>query len=303
VPAKRRRLRWAAPIAAVVSFASVPALADVTKEQCLDANGKAQDLRRAGKLSAAREQLRTCANQACPLLVRDDCTKRLDDLERAQPAIVFDAKDGAGRDVSLVKVTVDGQPLADKLDGTPLQIDPGEHVFVFTVPEHPAVTQTFVLKEGDRERRERIVLGPAVLVGTAAGAAPLSTTPTGGESGSGMGTQKMVGLVAGGVGVAGVAVGSVFGLMTLSQASQQQTDCASSTKCANPSQAASDHSNATTDRTLSTVGFIAGGALLVGGAVLFFTARPSSEAPAATGMLLLPNVGPGGGGVSLSGEF
>jgi hypothetical protein len=42
------------------------------------------------------------------------------DLERAQPTVVFDVKDDAGNDLTDVKVTVDGNPLADKLTGTAL---------------------------------------------------------------------------------------------------------------------------------------------------------------------------------------
>lgn len=103
----------------------------------------------------AREQLRTCGDTSCPALIRDDCAKRLDEPERAQPAIVFDAKDGAGRDLSAVHVTVDGRPFAERLDGAALKVDPGEHVFVFTVPDEPPVSQTFVVKEGEKERRER----------------------------------------------------------------------------------------------------------------------------------------------------
>jgi hypothetical protein len=303
-----RRFRCVAPLLFTAFFASPKVLADVTKEQCIDANGQGQELRREGKLSAAREQLRRCASSSCPAMVQDDCTKRLDDLERAQPAIVFDAKDGAGHDVSIVKVTMDGRPLVDKLDGTPLDVDPGEHLFAFILPDRPPVTQTFVLKEGDKERRERVVLGAAIPPGTSETAppsqqsAPSLTPRPGGDSGAGMGMQKKLGLGAGGIGVAGIAVGSVFGLMTLSEASQQEADCASATNCAHPSQAASEHSKATTDRTLSMVGFIAGGALLVGGAVLFFTARPSSRPHAATA-LVVPRVGPTGGGISLSGWF
>lgn len=305
---RSRPIPFAASLGAFLALACAPASADVTKDQCLDANGKGQELRREHKLSEAREQLRTCANPACPAMLRDDCTKRLDELERAQPSIVFDAKDGSGRDLSAVKVTVDGRPLAERLDGTALQVDPGEHVFVFTASDQPPVTQTFVLKEGDTQRRERIVLAPTPAPTPAPQApaqnAPPSIPPAGGEvSSRGMGTQKILGLVAGGAGVAGIAVGSVFGVMTLSEASQQRTDCASATSCPRPSQAASDHSTGATDRTISTVGFVAGGALVVGGAVLFFTARHASESPAAARILLVPGLGPGGGGMFLRGEF
>jgi hypothetical protein len=296
-------------LAAVLSLVPVTAWADVTKQQCIEANARAQDLRREGKLSAARDELRACAVPACPVLVRDDCARRLDDLEKAQPAIVFDAKDGAGKDLASVKVTVDGRPLADKLDGTPLMVDPGSHVFVFTVAGQPPLTQTFVIKEGDQLRRERVVLGPALpaLAVQAPVVAPVRAAPASpgaSEPAAGLGGQKVLGLTLGGVGLAGVAVGTVFGLLTLSEVSKQNADCASSAHCPNPGGAASDHSSAVTDRVVSTAGFIAGGTLVLGGAALFFfSGRSRSESPPAGGMVALPIVVPGGAGVSWSGTF
>jgi hypothetical protein len=301
-----RRTTVAAGLAVGLLLVGGPALAQVTKDQCIDANGRAQHLRAEGKLTEAREQLRTCANPACPAIVRGDCTKRFDDLETAQPTIAFEVKDGAGADVVAVKVTVDGKPLADRLDGTALAVDPGQHVFTFDMAGQAPVTRTLVLTEGVKGRRERIVLGPApVPVPEPPPALPASPpasdlAPPG--SGGGMGTQKLLGLVAGGVGVAGLAVGGVFGAMTLSEKSQQQSACGSPCSPASHTQAVNDHSTGMTDGTIATVGFIAGGAFLVGGAVLFFTAHPTTQQPA-TGTLLVPSVGPGGGGVLLRGEF
>jgi hypothetical protein len=298
---QRRGVRVLSTLAALAfALASASAYADLTKAECIDDNSKGQDLRRDGKLSAASQALRACAAPSCPALVRDDCTRRLDDLQRLQPAIIFDAKDGDGRDLSLVGVTVDGAPLAEKLDGTPLEVDPGERVFVFTVPGQPPVTRTFVLKEGDKERRERVVIGAPVNGPTPASPATFASEPA-----HGSGTRKSLGLVAGGLGVAGVAVGGVFGAMTLSKVSAQKTDCASVNACTNPTQAASDHASAETDRTIATIGFIAGGALLVGGAVLFLTATGghASEAPANAGLTVTPSAGPGGGGLLLKGAF
>src|ERR1019366_8465548 len=94
-------------------------------------------------------------------MVRDACTKRLDELEKAQPTIIFRAKDASGQDVSAVKVTVDGRPLADKLDGTALPVDPGDHVFTFTTADQPPVTKTFVIGSGEKERREPVIFGGA----------------------------------------------------------------------------------------------------------------------------------------------
>jgi len=319
-PRAPHRFWLGATFAAILSVAATPAMADLTKDQCIDANAKAQDLRRDGKLSLAREQLRKCIAPSCPTIVRSDCTKRLDDLENAQPTIAFVVKDATGSDVTAVKVTVDGDPLADRLGGSALPVDPGEHVFTFTVASQPPVTRKLVVTEGEKGRREVITLGaaasPTPTPTPKPTPSPATPTPTPSQEsaapqsepapeGGGMGTQKILGLVAGGFGVAGIAVGSVFGMMTLSQKSQQQSDCGSTATCtpAGRSQAVNDHSSGMTDSTISTVGFIAGGALLVGGVVLFFTAGPSSQQPSGAGLLLAPSVGPGGAGMLLRGEF
>jgi hypothetical protein len=287
----------------------------LTKDQCIEANTRAQHLRTDGKLSESRELLRKCADPACPAIIRSDCTKRIDELQTVQPTIAFDVKDASGAAVSAVKVTVDGKLLADKLDGTALPVDPGQHDFTFEAQGQPVVRRTLIVIEGVKARREVIVLGsadgtvpappppppPAPLVTEKdpfAHEAPASATP----SGVGMGTQKLLGLIAGGVGVAGIAVGGVFGAMTISEKNKQVDACGSACSPAAHAQGATDHSNALTDGTISTVAFIAGGALLVGGAVLFFTAAPSSQQPT-TGFVVAPSVGPGGGGVLLRGDF
>ena len=64
-----------------------------------------------------------------PAVIRQDCAERLAEVERAEPTIVFEAKDRDGLDVSAVTVTMDDTPLASSLDGSALSTDPGEHVF------------------------------------------------------------------------------------------------------------------------------------------------------------------------------
>jgi hypothetical protein len=125
------------------------------------------------------------------------------------------------------------------------------------------------------------------------------------DSGSSWGTPKVLALVAGGVGVAGIAVGSIFGLMTISQKNQQQTICGSTPSCttSDHTQAVNDHSAAASDGLISNVGFIAGGALLVGGAVLFFAVPSPTGQPMPIGMRLTPSFGTDGGGLSLNGSF
>jgi hypothetical protein len=107
-------------------------------------------------------------------MVRDDCVKRLDELESAQPTIVFSVTDGAGHDLVAVKVSVDGAVLAEKLDGAALEVDPGAREFTFEVAGQPPVKQTIVIREGEKGRSERIALGPAP---QAAPAQPLPPAP------------------------------------------------------------------------------------------------------------------------------
>jgi hypothetical protein len=294
-----------AALALVAAFAcsSRTATADVTKLQCVNANGNGQSLRRAGKLAEAREQFKICTDPKCPGLVVADCTKRLDDLESAQPTIIFDVKDGSGHDLSAVTVTVDGHPLASTLDGTPLSIDPGEHAFAFTATDQAPVTQTFVLREGEQGRHERIVIGSpppppiaASTPATAAESAPEARTSDGR-------TQKILGVTATAVGLAGIAVGTVFGLETASEANKQKTDCPTETNCLHRAQAASEHSSGATDATISTVAFIAGGAFVATGVVLFLTAIHREPQLPTVGFTLTPIAGPDGAGLLLRGGF
>lgn len=158
----------------MLSLTSASARAQMTKGQCVETNARAQHLRTEGKLSEARELLRKCADPACPIIVRSDCTKRIDEMQSAQPTITFGVKDAAGNDVIAVKVTVDGKPLADKLDGTALPVDPGQHVFTFEIAGQPPLTRTLVVAEGEKERRELIVIGS--LPKPATPAAPVTTS-------------------------------------------------------------------------------------------------------------------------------
>ena len=289
---------------AAVAVAPAVARADASKAACIQADTTAQDARRDLKFATARELLARCIDPSCPGMVRDDCTRRLNELENAQPTIVFDAKDASGRDVAAVRVTLDGKLLAETLIGAALPVDPGEHTFTFTVPGSAPFTETLVIKEGAKERHEAIVLGgpPAPVALPPPASSSGEEPPAAGTHGGGLGTQRALGLVAGGVGVAGVVVGSVFGIMTISQKNQQVAHCAAGTTCspADYAQASSERSSAFSDGTVSTIAFIAGGALVAGGLALFFTAH---SAPQATGLLVVPSVGPESAGVLLRGEF
>jgi hypothetical protein len=302
-----------AQLALVMCLASATAHADPTKDQCIDANGKGQVLRRDGKFAASREQLRSCADAACPAMVRDDCAKRLDDLDAAQPSMIFDVKDAAGADVITVKVSVDGQPLTDHLEGTPLNVDPGAHTFTFEVKGHPVVTRQLLVKEGEARRQEHVIVGdiglppgpgvpgPATQQGATPAPSPVDSAAA--QSSPGLGTQRLLALTLGGAGVVGLGVGTVFGLLSGTAWGNAKSACGGdASHCANVSSGQSFRSTAETDATVSTVAFIGGGALLVAGAALFFTA-PQPEGRAGVAVRAVPSVGPGQAGVALNGVF
>lgn len=299
----RVRLRsglLAAAAGAAVLFPSPSWAAGITKEQCADADSQAQELRRDGKFSAARQKLQQCSDPACPGIVRDDCVQRVDDLERAQPTIVFDAKDGEGHDLVAVHVTVDGAPLTEKLEGRALRVEPGSHTFTFTAAGNPTVTETFVLKEGEKERRERIVIGQPKPVAPTPTAPSIATPPP--VSSGGWTSTQWVGVTLAGAGVIGLGVGGVFGLLTGSAWSSAKDACGGDTShCRDVSTASSDKSTALSDSTISTVGFAAGGVLLVGGAVLFLVG--GNHQASTTGVVVTPAVAPGQGGVAIVGSF
>jgi len=297
----RGRTRQAVTAIATALLFATPAHADITKEECIDANTRGQDLVHDGKLRAAHAILQSCTAPSCPAIIRGDCTRRLDELQKLEPSIVFEAKDGVGNDLAAVHVTVDGAPLSETLDGTPLRVDPGEHVFVFTVAGRPAVTRKLVLAERDQSRREVIVV-PAL-----ADAIAVVVTPPEAQAEapqpkhSGLSKRRELAIVTAGVGVLALGVGGVFGILTGSAWSDQQADC-SAGNCKHHAQALSDHSTLETDSVVSTTAFIAGGVLVAAGAALFFTDGPRASS-GATGLLIVPAVSPEGSGLLLRGSF
>ncbi len=68
---------------------------------------------------------------------------------------MFDVKDASGNSQTSVVVTMDGQPFADRLDGTAVALDPGDHLFSFTAPGQAKVERHVVIYEGDKSDASR----------------------------------------------------------------------------------------------------------------------------------------------------
>jgi len=279
---------------------------DAALTACIAANEGSIQKRSAHDLLAARAQALTCAIDACPALLRDACKHRVEQVNQALPSIVFDVKDAAGADVA-VKVSMDGRPL-DVPPGAAVDANPGEHVFVFEAAGQPPLEKRLILREGEKDRREPIVVGGAAAPGatqSSGGVSPAGVASPGSSEGvataSRWSTQKTLALVAGGVGVAGIAVGSVFGWMAHTSWQTAQSECPSAASCPQHAQALSDRDSATTSATVSTIAFVTAAAAIGGGVVLWLTA-PRAE-PAGTTTAARIGVAPGVGGLQLTGAF
>lgn len=170
-------------LATMALIASTAAEAGATDVQaCLASSEKGQRARANGKLREARESFLVCGNETCPAIVRRDCAQWTSELTTALPTVVFGAKDKGGRDLFDVTVVIDGETLVTKLDGKAVFVDPGRHTVEMKAAGAPAVTDTILVKEGEKSR--------VVAVTFALGEAPNSGTGgAGGTGGTGGGSS------------------------------------------------------------------------------------------------------------------
>ena len=293
-------------LATFLSLVAVSARAgDPTTAECLSANEASLNARSQHRLRDARANLLKCAARSCPADVRDECTHGVNEINAALPKIVFDAKDAAGTDLVAVKVMMDGEVLADHLDGSALAVDPGPHTFSFETPGQPRAEKKLVIREGEKDRHERIVLGTAVATkpvgpGVGESMAPgtaLTSSPSEPSEPppSGLGGQRIVALVAAGVGVVGIGIGIGYGLYSRSKHESAMEVCPDPV-CPAGTDGVERWNQAISAGNVSTAAFIVGAVGLAGGAALWFTASPESSGGAT-------QVGLGPGTLQLRGRW
>jgi|GEM_PF-3357643 len=113
--------------------------------------------------------------------------------------------------------------------------------------------------------------------------------------------QKTAGYIVGGVGIAGLAVGTIFGLRVLSKNDESESLCPTGQLCS-PADQARYHASvddARSARTVSLLGFGLGGAAIVAGAALLITAPKRNP----TTVSFVPNLDVGRVGASLQGAW
>lgn len=224
----------------------------------------------------------------------DDASAELARLEPQLPYIAAKVTNASGD----VKVTMDGQVVPPLLVGLMRPVDPGQHQFQATSGQAASDVVTIDAKPGTKQTVELEL--KAVAPSPPAGAPPVSepapvapagpppTTDTASSSGGANGLRlASFGLM--GVGVAGLAVGTVFlikGGSTQSDADELATQLCPMPTCDQASIAQIDKkdSDAASQKTIGTIGLVAGGALAATGVVLFVLSGNEGESAARPGI-------------------
>jgi hypothetical protein len=178
-------------------------------------------------------------------------------------------------------VRCDGAPVAEEALGAPIPLDPGAHLISTSTPGGALSEVRLTIARGQQIRLV-LTLAPALAVTTPppaltpgapaiepAKAAPTEPHPTSG--------RRVGAYVSGGIGLAGLVVGGVFGGLALGQKSTVDANC---TPTADPGTLGCHHAGYEASRSVqqlglwSTVGFAAG---LAGGvvAVVLFATEPA----------------------------
>lgn len=146
---------------AMLIGAAAPARADAAPDKalCITAHDKAQASRAGRKLIEARASYVTCSHDACPDMIRGECSKGLRDVDEAIPTLVLSASVD-GKDATDAKVVLDGERLDKGLDGRAIPVDPGPHIARFERPGSGTVEVKVVAREGEKNR---LVTGTFVL--------------------------------------------------------------------------------------------------------------------------------------------
>lgn len=189
-------------------------------------------------------------------------------------------------DTAGLGVRLDGAPLDRAAWGAAIVVDPGVHKLEAQAAGHKPWSQSLeILAPTTTATIPRLELDtppPAPFpppAGQTADTPPAADTPP--ESSSGGIDRRLLALGAGGVGVVGVALGSVFGLLSISHRNVGNAHCQlgpNGNEC--DAQGVQARSDAITAGNVSTVAYVMGAVGLAAGAVLWFTAPPRSSGPA-----------------------
>lgn len=276
---RRRHASVAACFVRAVAVVALPALAGVAvpavasaapgkgtsaKAVCIAAHEEAQSLRSQKKLHAARAKFVACARAECPIVVRKECVEQLALVEKDAPTVVLEARDDSGMGAADVKVSIDGTSIGDRLTGTAVDVEPGEHLFKFQRADGKSLEQRVLVVEGDKNRK---------VVGDFSTLVPKPIAPPPGEGAAAPREPKTIptlAYVAGGVGVLGIGSFAFFALTGKSAEKDLASSCGPSCKD-------DDLSSVKRDYLIADISLVIGVAALAAAVVLAWPALTDSS--------------------------
>jgi tetratricopeptide (TPR) repeat protein len=194
-----------------------------------------------------------------------------------------------------LEVRRDGQLVGSAQWGASIPADEGEHEVTASAPGRTSWRAPVVVKG---EGSTTSVTVPPLAEGPPTAQTPAIVAPAGAPndtasttSSSGLGTQRVLALVAGGIGVVGVGVGTVFGLQAKSHHDEAEKYC-DGARCTD-ARGVTAGNDAHAAGNVSTIAMIIGAVGIAGGVTLWFTA-PRENAMSARVELGLGRVDVGG---------
>jgi hypothetical protein len=200
--------------------------------------------------------------------------------------------------VAELELQVDGTPLAAAGWGTPLPVDPGEHLVHAQAPGFEPLEQRLSLgsSPGARQTLELPLLRPAPRAAEPAATAIDAPPPMAAEPRH---PARNWGWITGGVGLVALGVGSYFGVQAFSHWDERNAGCKNG--CTAQAKAAGD--DASQAATLATVGVGAGVVLLGSALVLLLYSRDADPAAAEAASALSLSATAQGAAVAWGGRF
>ena len=264
---------------------------------------EARALAKVGKLVAASELYLEATRipkekswQSTQEDAQRDAEKERNDLLPRIPRLKIIFKGATAADVS---VSIDGAAVPQALVDSEQVVDPGERM-VEGKRGNEVVKQSITLKEGDHGQvmlQFAQAAAPAAPIKTNVPAQPNNPTqpttvpmnPPPAKENKGGNGKKVVGWMGVGLGGAGLVVGAVSGILASSKRSSLLDSGTCSVDGRHCASSQSNDVNAYNSlRTVSSVGFIAGGVLAVTGVTLLLTA-PKQESQPRVGLWMAPS--------------
>lgn len=255
------------------SVASAESPQASVRSACIAASEGGQVSRKTGLLRAAHDAFLACSKSSCPQTVRLDCAGWLEEVDKSLPTVVVRALDGRGAEVTEAQVWFDRELLLERLLGSAVAVDPGEHTFVVKLPSGQVVERRVVVREGEKAQPVLVQFPPDAGQGSTGAvhpepaAAPVRTPTT---------TNLIVGSIVGAVGLGALGGAIYFETQQASEATTLRRECPRG--CSSTPTLANQVSSGKTDETIEGVSFAISGVALAAAAYLFI-AQPFRAVP------------------------